>query len=320
MPITETKELNNTLFRRVVKLMGNQFEITVVADDEDWANERIDEAVEEIRRIEKLLTTFSDYSQTNLINVNAGIAPVKVDKEVFDLVHRSKKISELTQGAFDITYGSVDKRLWNFDTTMTSLPDVQTAKQMVRLINYKDVILDENQCTVFLKEKGMRIGFGGIGKGYAAEMARHLLQQHGVISGVVNAAGDLTTWGYQPNGKVWTIGIADPNSKHAAFSHLNITNVSVATSGNYEKYVMINGKKYSHTINPKTGLPVTGIKSVTIICTNAEVADAMATPVTIMGIRTGLDMIDQMKDIACIIIDDNNRIHTSKNIHIHEAC
>ena len=320
MPITETKELNNTLFRRVVKLMGNQFEMTVVADDEDWANERIDEAVEEIRRIEKLLTTFSDYSQTNLINVNAGIAPVKVDKEVFDLVHRSKKISELTQGAFDITYGSVDKRLWNFDTTMTSLPDVQTAKQMVRLINYKDVILDENQCTVFLKEKGMRIGFGGIGKGYAAEMARHLLQQHGVISGVVNAAGDLTTWGYQPNGKVWTIGIADPNSKHAAFSHLNITNVSVATSGNYEKYVMINGKKYSHTINPKTGLPVTGIKSVTIICTNAEVADAMATPVTIMGIRTGLDMIDQMKDIACIIIDDNNRIHTSKNIHIHEAC
>src|SRR5436190_17700041 len=99
MPITETKEVNNTLFRRVVKLMGNQFEITVVADDEDWANERIDEAVEEIRRIEKLLTTFSDYSQTNLINVNAGIAPVKVDKEVFDLVHRSKKISELTQGA-----------------------------------------------------------------------------------------------------------------------------------------------------------------------------------------------------------------------------
>jgi len=320
MPITETKEVNNTLFKRVVKLMGNQFEITVVGDDEDWANERIDEAVEEIRRIEKLLTTFSDYSQTNLINVNAGIAPVKVDKEVFDLVHRSKKISELTQGAFDITYGSVDKRLWNFDTTMTSLPDVQTAKQMVRLINYKDVILDENQCTVFLKEKGMRIGFGGIGKGYAAEMARHLLQQHGVISGVVNAAGDLTTWGYQPNGKVWTIGIADPNSKHAAFSHLNITNVSVATSGNYEKYVMINGKKYSHTINPKTGLPVTGIKSVTIICTNAEVADAMATPVTIMGIRTGLDMIDQMKDIACIIIDDNNRIHTSKNIHIHESC
>jgi thiamine biosynthesis lipoprotein len=296
--------------------MGNRFEISVVADDEAWANERIDEAIEEIRRIEKLLTTFSDGSQTNLINANAGIQPVQVDKEVFDLIYRSKKISQLTQGAFDITYGSVDKRLWNFDTKMTSLPDKETAKRMVRLINYNHIILDEKNCTVFLKEKGMRIGFGGIGKGYAAEMAKRLLQQHGVKSGVVNAAGDLTAWGNQPNGKPWTIGIANPDAKHAAFSHLNITNVSVATSGNYEKFAIINGKKYSHTIDPKTGLPVSGIKSVTIMCSNAEIADAMATPVTIMGIKTGLDMINQMKDIACIIIDDNNRIHTSENIHL----
>jgi thiamine biosynthesis lipoprotein len=169
---------------------------------------------------------------------------------------------------------------------------------------------------VFLKEKGMRIGFGGIGKGYAAEMAKHLLKHNGVENGVVNAAGDLTAWGNQPNGKPWTIGIANPDAKHAAFSHLNITNVSVATSGNYEKYAIINGKKYSHTIDPKTGLPVNGIKSVTIICTNAEIADAMATPVMIMGIKAGLNMINQIKGIACIIIDDDNRIHTSENIHL----
>jgi thiamine biosynthesis lipoprotein len=313
----QTIEIIQTqLFKRVLKLMGNRFEISVVADDEAWANKRIDEAIEEIRRIEKLLTTFSDDSQTNLINANAGIQPVQVDKEVFDLIYRSNKISQLTQGAFDITYGSVDKRLWNFDTNMTSLPDKETAKKMVRLINYNNVILDEKNCTVYLKEKGMRIGFGGIGKGYAAEMAKHLLKYNGVENGVVNAAGDLTAWGNQPNGKPWTIGIANPDAKHSAFSHLNIANVSVATSGNYEKFAIINGKKYSHTIDPKTGLPVSGIKSVTIICTNAEVADAMATPVMIMGIKTGLNMINQMKDIACIIIDDNNVIHTSENIHL----
>jgi thiamine biosynthesis lipoprotein len=316
MQIAETTELNIACFNRVLKLMGNRFEITVAADDEEWANERIDEAVEEIRRIEKLLTTFSDDSQTNLINANAGIAAVKVDKEVFDLIQRSKKISHLTQGAFDITYGSVDKRLWNFDTGMTSLPDAQTAKQMVRLINYRNVILNEGDQTVFLKEKGMRIGFGGIGKGYAAEMARRLLKQRGVTAGVVNAAGDLTAWGNQPNGKPWTIGIADPGARHTAFSHLKITNASVATSGNYEKYVMVNGKKYSHTIDPKTGLPVNGIKSVTMICTNAEIADAMATPVMIMGIKTGLNMINQMNDIACIIIDDNDNMYTSENIRL----
>ena len=135
------------------------------AEGLDWANERNDEAIEEIRRIEKLLTTFSDDSQTNLINANAGVAAVPVDKEVFDLIYRSKKISELTQGAFDITYGSVDKRLWNFDTKMTSLPDKETAKKMVRLINYNNILLNAEEHTIFLKEKGMRIGFGGIGKG-----------------------------------------------------------------------------------------------------------------------------------------------------------
>jgi thiamine biosynthesis lipoprotein len=162
----------------------------------------------------------------------------------------------------------------------------------------------------------MRIGFGGIGKGYAAERAKSLLQKKGVKSGIVNAAGDLTTWGYQHDGKPWTIGIADPDSTRHAFSYLDITNTSVATSGNYEKFILVNGKKYSHTIDPKTGLPVAGIKSVTIICPNAEIADAMATPIMIMGVKVGLDMINQIKGIACIIIDDNDRIHTSKNINL----
>jgi len=199
---------------------------------------------------------------------------------------------------------------------MTSLPDRQAAKKLVRLINYRNIILDEKKSTVFLKEEGMRIGFGGIGKGYAAEMAKILLQRKGIESGIVNAAGDLTAWGYQPDGSPWTIGVADPNASRHAFSYLQITNTSVATSGNYEKYVMINGKKYSHTIDPKTGLPVTGIKSVTIICPNAEIADAMATPVMIMGIRVGLDLINQVKGIECIIVDDHDTIHTSKNIHL----
>jgi thiamine biosynthesis lipoprotein len=313
MPISE---LAPSLSKKVLKLMGNRFEITVVGDDRLWADKRIDDAVEEIKRIEKLFTTFDESSQTNLINRNAGIAPVKVDREVYDLIERSKKISALTQGAFDITYGSIDKRLWNFDKTMTSLPDAQTAKKLVRLINYRNVILDEKNCSVFLKEKGMRIGFGGIGKGYAAEKAKSLLQQKGVKSGIINAAGDLTAWGHQPNGKPWTIGIADPDTKRQAFSFLEITNTSIATSGNYEKFVLIDGKKYSHTIDPKTGLPVRGIKSVTIICPNAEIADAMATPVMIMGIKTGLDMLNQIKGIAGIVIDDNDKIYTTKNINL----
>jgi thiamine biosynthesis lipoprotein len=296
--------------------MGNRFSISVLADDEQWACERIDAAISEIQRIERLLTTFDDNSQTNLINRNAGIAPVKVDKEVFDLISRSLKISALTQGAFDITYGSVDKRLWNFDTGMTSLPDPATAKRSVKLIDYRNIELDAIGGTVFLRQKGMRIGFGGIGKGYAAERAKYILREQGVKSGIVNAAGDLTVWGAQANGKPYTIGIADPGSAHHPFSSIDITDMAVATSGNYEKYAVIDGKRYSHTIDPRTGLPVSGIKSVTIICPNAEIADAMATPVMVMGVKAGIELIDQVKNIACIIIDDNNKIFTSKNIRI----
>jgi thiamine biosynthesis lipoprotein len=307
---------NPQIFKRSCKLMGNRFELSAVAEDEKWANEKIGAGIDEIRRIEKLLTTFSDDSETNQINNNAGITPIAVSQETFDLIKRSIRISEVTQGAFDITYGSVDKKLWNFDQNMTSLPDKATAKQMVRLINYRNVILDDKNCTVFLREKGMRIGFGGIGKGYAAERAKQIMKQGGVTSGVVNASGDLNAWGVQPNGKKWTIGIANPDSAHEIFSYMDITDLAVATSGNYEKFIMINGKKYSHTISPLTGLPVTGIKSVTIITTNAEIADAMATPVMIMGIHTGLDLINQMKDIEAVIIDDDNRLYTSKNINV----
>jgi thiamine biosynthesis lipoprotein len=302
-------------YTRELKLMGNRFALTVVAHTEPWANAMIDEGIREIQRIEKVLTTFSDDSETNLINRNAGIQPVKVSDEVYHIIERSIRISSITQGAFDITYGSIDKTLWNFDVHMTSLPSLDNAKKMVRLINYKNIVLDTENQTVFLKEKGMRIGFGGIGKGYAAEMAKEVMKNKGVTSGIVNASGDLITWGRQPDGKAWTVGIVHPDYKSYPFSYLNVSDMAVATSGNYEKYAVINGKKYSHTIDPRTGLPVSGIKSVTIISPNAEISDAMATPVMVLGIDKGLDLINQLKQVECVIIDDNNKIYTSKNIH-----
>jgi thiamine biosynthesis lipoprotein len=302
--------------KRRMRLMGNSFEITVVTSSVDHADHCIDQAVNEISRIERLITTFSPDSQTAAINSNAGIGPVQVDREVFELIARSIRISHLTRGAFDISYGSVDKCFWNFDTEMKSLPDREKAKDAVRLINYRNILLDPHASTVFLREKGMRIGFGGIGKGYAAERAKATLQSLGIDNGIVNASGDLCTWGQQPSGAPWTIGIADPTHKDQPFSWMSISNMAIATSGSYEKYVTINGRRYSHTIDPKTGFPISGIQSVSIICPNAELADAMATPISIMGVSAGLSMINQMKDIACIIVDDDNHLYTSKNIRL----
>lgn len=304
------------IYKKNLKLMGNRFEISVVSEDENWAYDKIDLAISEIQRIEKLLTTFSTESVTYEINENAGIKPVVVPKEVFDLIYRCQMISKMTQGAFDISYGSIDKRFWNFDLSMKELPNKEEALKAVELINYENIILNPEDSSVFLKLKGMRIGFGGIGKGYAAERAKILLINNGVKSGIVNAAGDLSTWGFQENGEAWTIGIADPNKKEALFSTFKITNTSVATSGNYEKFVFIDGKKYSHTIDPKTGYPISGIKSVTIIAENAEIADALATPVSVMGIEVGIDFINQLPNIGCIIIDDFDKIYHTKNINL----
>src|ERR1700688_4365690 len=154
------------VYHKTLKLMGNRFQLSVVGDNEKWAYDCIDAGITEIQRIEKLLTTFNEESETALINRNAGMSMVCVSRETFDIIERSIRISRITQGAFDITYGSVDKSLWNFDTNMNSLPDAVTAKKMTRLINYRNIELDKSNFSVKLKEKGMRIGFGGIGKGY----------------------------------------------------------------------------------------------------------------------------------------------------------
>ena len=275
--------------------MGNHFEITVAVEEETMGLEVIEAAYDYIQTIENQLTTYNENSDTARINAAAGIHPVEVQSETFALIHRCQRISRITQGAFDISYGSVDKSLWNFDTNMSRLPDAATAKRMVRLINFENIELDVQHETVFLREKGMRIGFGGIGKGYAAEKTREWMRQQGITAGIVNASGDLTTWGNQPNGKAWTIGIADPNQSSTIFSYLEVSDMAVATSGNYEKFIVVDGRKYSHTIDPRTGLPITGIKSVTIITPNAELADALTTPVAIMGIDAGLHLINQQQ-------------------------
>ncbi|MEZ4910071.1 MAG: FAD:protein FMN transferase [Saprospiraceae bacterium] len=304
------------LVKKGQKLMGNHFEFGIITESEQSGSAIIRLAIQEVKRIEEILTTFSETSVTNLINTHAGISPVEVPDEVFQLISRCQKISNLTQGAFDITYGSIDKSLWNFDIHMTSLPNPEIAKKSVQLINFKNIRLDLNAQTVFLVNKGMRIGFGGIGKGYAADRAAHILKSNGAESGFVNAAGDIKAWGYQENGSPWTIGVADPNQKQKVFSSIDITNTAVATSGDYEKFVMIDGKRYSHTIDPKTGLPVTGIKSVTIITSQAELADALATPVMVMGINSGLHLINQIKGVGCIVIDDKDSMFTSNNIKL----
>ncbi len=295
--------------------MGTRFDISVVEKDSLKANDYIDLAIEEISRIEKLISSWDKNSQTSLINKNAGIEPVKVDAELFNLIKRSLIISKLTDGAFDISYASMDK-IWKFDGSMKVMPTETAIKVSVAKVGYQNIILNDENQTVFLKLKGMKIGFGAIGKGYAADKAKELLISKGVKAGIMNASGDMNTWGKQPNGDYWKVAITNPLNKKNAFGLLPIKSGAVVTSGNYEKYQVFNGKRYSHIIDPRTGYPSSGIISATVFAPKAELADALATSIFVMGVETGIDRINQIPKVECIIIDENGGIHKSEHINI----
>ena len=293
--------------------MGSAFEFVIVAT-EARGEALLDAAVQEVKRIEYLLTEFSETSQTALLNRSSGGAPVTVDTETYALLQRCIMLSRLTQGAFDITAG-VLKRLYNFKGGALVWPDPNTREQTLRKVGCQHIQLFDDH-RVLLEKTGMRIGFGAIGKGYAADRVKTLLQREGVESAVINASGDLTAWGLRVDGTPWKVGIADPDDPARILLWLPADRVSVATSGDYEQFFERDGVRYSHNIDPKTGLPVHGVKSVTVVSASAELSDALATAVFVMGAEVGLHFISQLPETHCLIIDSDNNVHISKNLKI----
>ena len=301
------------IHKRKLSMLGSPLEITVVAKDTVEGNKYCDLAVAEVKRIENLISDWIPTTQISEVNHNAGKKAVKVDREVFDLVERSIKISQITSGAFDISYASMDK-IRKFDGSMKEMPTAEAVKKSVAKIGYKNIILDPKEQTIFLKNEGMKLGLGGIGQGYIADKIKELLISKGCISGIVNVSGDINTWGKQPDGKLWTVGIVNPMNKNKIFATFPLENSAVETSGSYEKYVIFNGIRYSHIIDPRTGYPAMGVVSVSVFAKQTEIADALATGIFVLGVDVGLDLVNQLKGIECIIVDDKGKIHSSKGI------
>ena len=246
-------------YSRNEKLMGSAFQFIVTANTAAAGTALLNSCVDEVRRIEELLTTFKETSQTSLINRNAGKDFVDVDEEVYQLIERSIHLSKLSGGAFDISSG-VLKKLYRFQGEQFSLPSPAAIRQSLSKTGYKKIRLSPPN-KVLLSIEGMQIGFGAIGKGYAGDKVKSMLIQKGVQCGVVNASGDLTAWGTRPNGEPWKTGIADPVDPSKIMLWLPVNGQSVATSGNYIQYFEVNGIRYSHNIDPLTGIPVKGIKA-----------------------------------------------------------
>ena len=303
------------VFSSSIQSMTSHLDISIVYDSSKAkeAQKHIQSGYDEANRLIGIISAWQEGTELYIVNQNAGIQPVKVCDELFYLVKRSIKISELTNGLFDVTFASIDK-VWYFDRPMEKLPTEAEIQHSIRNINYKFIELDEANKTIFVTNKGTKIELGAIGKGFIAQKMKWKLQEAGVQGGLINAGGDLITWGKNEQGKEWYIGITDPENRGKTIGYLNLENKAVATSGSYERFALIDGKKYAHIIHPKTGYPVSGLHSVSVVSPDAELCDAIATSVFLLGKEKGLEFINQYNDLQCFIIDENNNYYYSDNL------
>ncbi|MCL7987336.1 FAD:protein FMN transferase [Sphingobacterium sp. lm-10] len=299
------------LLTRQATLMGSVFDISIVDVDSAQANQHIDQVIAEVIRIENLISEWQPHTPISRVNQQAGARPVVVDREVFELTKRALMYSQLSDGAFDISVAGLDQ-VWRFDGSMNELPTEEMVQRSIAHVGYQYIVLDSAASSIYLSKKGMKIGFGSIGKGYAADKGRELMQKLGVKGGIVNASGDLATWGAPPQKQYWKIGLNHPFRPHKMIQVLKLEEEAVATSGSYQKYAEIAGTRYAHIINPKTGYPSTGLTSVSIYGPSCEMANALSTSIMVLGREKGKALMKAFPGYHYIFVTDAGRILKSR--------
>ncbi|MBI5327606.1 MAG: FAD:protein FMN transferase [Deltaproteobacteria bacterium] len=297
------------VFRKDISLMGTDVEIIAAAKDNRIFTAAFDAAVMEMKRIEGEMSEWKQETLISEINMMAGNKPVKVSDELFNVISAAQKIADISDGAFDISWACM-RGLWNFTDGKNIVPAREEIEQRLKFVNYRDIMLDENKKTVFLKRKGMAIGLGGIAKGYAVDKAMQVLVSHGIKDAVIKAGGDTRVQGAK-QGEAWEIGIKHPRDKARHFLTLELSNISISTSGDYERFFIKDNVLYHHIMDPKTGYPAKHSQSVTILAPDTMTSDALSTAVFVLGHVKGMELIKKLPGIEGIIIDSTGKAHYS---------
>ena len=304
-------------FTRSAHLMGSHFTFTVVAENDSAGQRALRAGLGEVKRIDRLMSFWDSTSEVVRINRAAGLRPVAVSPETFDLITRTLNLSRLSGGAFDITFASADK-LYKFDRQAhAALPDSAAVRASVRRIGWQKIQLDATKHTVFLPEKGMRINLAGILQGYGLRRAKQVLDKMDIKGGLMNGSGDIYCWGRQADGSLWRVAIGDPDHPNSVAAWVDVTDMAVVTAGNYEQYFTVGQQVYGHIINPHTGYPSIGLRSVTILCSDVELADGLDEVVFVKGPAAGLAFINSLKGIDCTLITDDNRTLASRGMTLN---
>jgi thiamine biosynthesis lipoprotein len=297
-------------------VMNTIAKIIAVAHDEKTAQTAINAAFAEIYRLEKLMNRFDANSQLSLVNRTAAKEPVKVDPALFDILQKSIDYSKLTDGAFDITVGPLAD-MWRKCAEANSMPSAQQLADVKKIIGYDKIILDANDYSVKLTAEGMRLDLGGIAKGFAADKAVAIMKNCGAAGGLVDLGGQIGCFGSTQTGGKWLIGIRNPSkdAENKILMKLELTDMAVSTSGNYERFYKIAGKKFSHIFNPQTETSADIISSDTVICPDGTQADALSTAVNVLGAAKGLELIEKLQNTEAIIIplEDKSKMIKSED-------
>jgi thiamine biosynthesis lipoprotein len=303
---------------RTFPVMGTEATFSAYTADSVSAERAFSAAYQEIRRVELLMTDWErpGEPESDVVRINkaAGKAPVKVSAETIKVIEESLEMSRRSEGAFDITFAAM-RGLWKFDEDMDkTIPAAAEIEKRRKLINWRDVLVDRRAGTVKLRRAGMRIGLGGIAKGYAVDRCAAVLRAEGLHDFMVQAGGDLYVAGRKGNAR-WMVGVRDPRGgPRDIIARMPIEDHAFSTAGDYERGFVLDGRRYHHIIDPKTGYPATASRGVTIFAPNAFLADGLDDAVFILGPQKGLDLVASFPDCATVIVDAHNQVWMSKSL------
>jgi thiamine biosynthesis lipoprotein len=292
--------------------MGTLVTITAVASDKDTANRAIQAGFDEIKRLERLLSTWRSNSELSHVNAEAGLQPVRVSPETLELVVRSMEMSQLTDGGFNIAVGPA-MEAWSF-TERQRIPSDEELQQLKPLVDWTNIQINNEAQTIFLPHKGMRVDIGGIGKGYAADRAVEEMKRAGAQSGVVALSGDIKTFGVLPERDGFPVGIKHPRDEETLIAVIDLKDEAISTAGDYERFFERDGVRYHHILDPQTLRPARGCQSVTVIAKEGAVADGLDTGIFVLGPTRGMELVERLPDVEAIIIDDEGRVTVSSGL------
>jgi thiamine biosynthesis lipoprotein len=297
-------------------IMGTLVTITVAAVNEVEATSAIDAGMEEIRRLDRMMSIYRDDSEITQVNLAAGKRPVKVSAEMIEAVEAAARASELTNRAFDITVGPLVV-LWQMKLKEGKVPTDAEIARIKKLVNYKNVVVNKEKSTLFLKEAGMIMDLGGM-KGYIADRVRGVFKKRGIDNAVIALAGDIWVLGHRENGKPWRIGVQHPRQRDKTLAVLELSDRYITTSGDYERFVIRENKRYHHIIDPRTGKPSQGVISATLIGTPGALIDPLAKAPFILGPEAGLKIVKKIGADA-IIVDEKEEVYITDGIRQMEG-